>query len=64
MQRRFCGEVLGFEKEGDTFGVWFKVDQQRIERDADIPGEGVNLYEPQSMLVFDFFAGIGGLSSA
>lgn len=34
------------------------------EEEDDVGGEGINLDEPQSVLVFDFFAGIGGLSRA
>ena len=32
------------------------------EAEDEVGGEGINLDEPQSVLVFDFFAGIGGLS--
>ncbi|CAK9115233.1 unnamed protein product [Durusdinium trenchii] len=34
------------------------------EEEDDVGGEGINLDAPQSVLVFDFFAGIGGLSRA
>ena len=34
------------------------------EAEDDVGGEGINLDEPQRVLVFDLFAGIGGLSRA
>ena len=66
-----CGHSLGCQWDRWWSGVWWKADQPGIqeaymvEEDLDeLPIEAPCLDTPQVILVFDFFAGIGGLSRA